>query len=818
MPKFDVTAPDGRVYEVNAPTGATQDDAIRYVQQNLYKQTGPEPVAPPPKEGGILQGAGNLIAGAVRGAGSIGATILAPVDMAKDALAGKGLTLESNRARRAAMDGALQDMGADTDSWMYQGGKLAGEVAGTAGTGGVLGNVLARAGASAPVVSAVTSSGFNVAGKTGKAAAALRAAGGALTGGASAALVDPESAGTGAIVGGVLPGAVQVIGKAGAAAGEAVRKAKLPKSVKTAQDLAKALDMTPQQLAQAIDQPGPQLIPGYRPTVPQILQKDTASQLQRTLKTAGGNALGNAERVQQEQFMQALNRVAPVDVTVQDAANRAGGAIQSFAMPERQRITEAVAREFDSVDPFNESALMLPIDEMKSAAAKYLGPGTFGTGGRASEAISTAQRVGMMELPAIAPIKGKAAKPQTLEQAVRAAGGIKSAAGEVLDLGRKQSGTTGLLNNKSGRSADLLADTMYQRGFIPDNDPATLIEALRNGGGRNVFASDIVDDAFASRMAASMGDAPGAELIPKAVPFQTVQNLRSSIGEAAEAASAKGSNKEAAALRQMVAEIDSRVNRAAGGAADVDEFFPQSMADQYRKALALHAEKMKRFETGPQAGMFRKAGDGQAQVQGAEIPGKFFSGRRSQVEDMQALKRLVGDRPALMDEMKRYAVTEGASTTNATGDLTSKYIKWLESRSGAAGELFNKQELATLKEVGKAVQRSIDAENLGRVTGSDTAQKLASLNSLGLLDNKVVSTLANRVPIIGNFSGPALDALRNSAAQTRNNTLAGLLSNPDDLAAALRLGQYGGGPSGLLEFINRAGAASAKVAPVISAQ
>src|SRR5262245_19403388 len=88
----------------------------------------------------VAQNVGNLAAGGVRGAGSIGATALAPVDVAKDALAGKGVTLESNRERRAAMDAALANMGADPNSLSYKAGKLAAEVAGTAGTGQVLAN------------------------------------------------------------------------------------------------------------------------------------------------------------------------------------------------------------------------------------------------------------------------------------------------------------------------------------------------------------------------------------------------------------------------------------------------------------------------------------------------------------------------------------------------------------------------------------------------------------------------------------------------------------------------------------------------------
>jgi len=39
MPQYDVTAPDGKTYSVNAPEGATHDDAIKYVQANFYRPT-----------------------------------------------------------------------------------------------------------------------------------------------------------------------------------------------------------------------------------------------------------------------------------------------------------------------------------------------------------------------------------------------------------------------------------------------------------------------------------------------------------------------------------------------------------------------------------------------------------------------------------------------------------------------------------------------------------------------------------------------------------------------------------------------------------
>src|SRR5690606_30660644 len=125
---------------------------------------------------------------------------------------------------------------------------------------------------------------------------------------------------------------------------------------------------------------------------------------------------------------------------------------------------------------------------------------------------------------------------------------------------------------------------------------------------------------------------------------QTVQNLRSSIGEAAEQARMRGANKEAAALDSMKADIDKRVNLVQIGQGDAAEHFPPDVVAQWRKAIDLHADKQNRFARGPQAGMFRKGGDGNYQVEGGELAPKFFSPRLSQAEDIEALKRMrLGD-------------------------------------------------------------------------------------------------------------------------------------------------------------------------------
>lgn len=146
----------------------------------------------------------NLGAGAIRGAGSIGATILAPFDAAA-----RAMNIENSfigrRDRRDAMTEGLRSMGADPESGSFQVGKIGGEVAGTLGVGGALASGARLAGASPAIVSALQTAGMT-AGPTNTAAnLATRVGAGAVTGGVSAGIVDPENAGTGAVIGGALP-------------------------------------------------------------------------------------------------------------------------------------------------------------------------------------------------------------------------------------------------------------------------------------------------------------------------------------------------------------------------------------------------------------------------------------------------------------------------------------------------------------------------------------------------------------------------------------------------------------------------------------
>lgn len=225
----------------NADASGDTDGAAKLAKyiQSLPADAPSQPTTSAPQGTSLLdsikQGVGNAAAGLARGAGSIGATILAPVDAAVRAVNGGqplnigGIDI-AGQDRRAGMDQALQTLGANPNSLAYKGGKLAAEVAGTAGAGGVVANGLLRA---APVIAKVAPTAADAVTKFAPAIESggltlgtnaptnaltnilTRAAGGAVNGTASTALVEPEDTAKGAAFGAVLPGAVKLAGAAG---------------------------------------------------------------------------------------------------------------------------------------------------------------------------------------------------------------------------------------------------------------------------------------------------------------------------------------------------------------------------------------------------------------------------------------------------------------------------------------------------------------------------------------------------------------------------------------------------------------------------
>ena len=126
--------------------------------------------------------------------------------------------------RMARVNQRFVGKGYDPQSMAFQGGKLAGDVAITAPLGGVLAKavpLVSKAPAATKFANALRTGGFSTGAPKaatlgGKAAdMAIRSGAGGITGGAMTGLVDPESAGTGAVIGAAMPPALKAVGEAG---------------------------------------------------------------------------------------------------------------------------------------------------------------------------------------------------------------------------------------------------------------------------------------------------------------------------------------------------------------------------------------------------------------------------------------------------------------------------------------------------------------------------------------------------------------------------------------------------------------------------
>lgn len=285
----------------------------------------------------IKQGGINVLAGGLRGAGSIGSTIMRVLP---NALGGDNA--QENEERRARLDeNARNLLGAETDSWMYKGGKLGGEIAGTAGMGGVLAKPLQALAATRwasgiePLieggVKALQSGGFRVGELAGTGlGTAMRVGAGATVGGASAGLVNPDDAKTGAMIGAALPAAVQLSGKIGSAIHRGVTGLVRPMTQKGQQEIAaEILQASATDARKAAQNLGnaKSLIPGSNPTVGQVAEDAGLAQLERTLynNPVSQGPLANAYRDQGLARVDALRGIAGSDSAIasQEAAREA---------------------------------------------------------------------------------------------------------------------------------------------------------------------------------------------------------------------------------------------------------------------------------------------------------------------------------------------------------------------------------------------------------------------------------------------------------------------------------------------------------------
>ena len=333
MPVARFQMPDGRVARFEVPEGTSPEQAQSLMESHFAQQAPAEgmpqqrqaaPMAAAPEEQSKLRQVGqqiqNTYGGLVRGAGSIGSTLIRPFESG-----------EENAQRRQAIDAFMSEVvGADPESFGYQAGKVVGEVGGTGGIGSGMANALARAGLAkvAPsFVNALRTGGFGAGNFVPKVTA------GAVTGGATAGLINPEDASLGAGIGAGLPAAGKAVapvarylsGKtAEMRAAEIARQAAGPQidSIRAAAGVAPGSETAAQAIA-GVDRPQIQALGAL------MSQRDAANVLRGTV--------GAQTAIEQNTLSQ-----------------MAGGPTQTAAMQEAQRMKDALNAQ---TRPMREEAL-----------------------------------------------------------------------------------------------------------------------------------------------------------------------------------------------------------------------------------------------------------------------------------------------------------------------------------------------------------------------------------------------------------------------------------------------------------------------------
>ena len=155
---------------------------------------------------------GSLLSGGVKALGGLGATLMTPYDM----LAGNTKSI-SNPERRADINAAVDSLneGLGVSDGLETAGKIGTEALAGGGAASLLGRGVGMA---APRLgNAIASGGFTTGTAVGGALSnlATRAAGGAISGGLTAGMVNPDDAGLGAALGGGLPVAAKAMGETG---------------------------------------------------------------------------------------------------------------------------------------------------------------------------------------------------------------------------------------------------------------------------------------------------------------------------------------------------------------------------------------------------------------------------------------------------------------------------------------------------------------------------------------------------------------------------------------------------------------------------
>lgn len=271
------------------------------------------------------------------------------------------------------------------------------------------------------------------------------------------------------------------------------------------------------------------------------------------------------------------------------------------------------------------------------------------------------------------------------------------------------------------------------------------------------------------------------------IPLETGQSVRASGSTPATQASQGTSNSSIDdMLGQMLAESASQRAPAAQPPRDPRQYVGGLLAPDQAEMLDqgrfLHRTLMDRYETGPAKGIWRTGSDGMPVRNGAEIAKGFYNGNASQAADIDQFWKMLPGNEEATGALRNYAMADllEKSVNKNSGLLSNdKLTGYTNTRSGALKGLLSADDMDALEAVQADLRRSTEAENLNRVKGSDTAQKLLGA---GLLESPLLSKGAALVPKIG---PAAVDWLKNVIRQQQAKHVGASLLDPATAERAL---------------------------------
>ena len=195
------------IFEKHVASDENYAKANAQTQRAIRAKFGVESGEGMPQERTIMQEVMQAPAGIYRGFKDVTDTLIKGGASAVDYLAGTNTRASVDEAAAQSAREYEQTYGKST---IAGGGRLVGNIVATAPVGAVVAAPLKAVGVAAPIVESVASSGFRtgIAPTTGAARAidlGVRAGGGAVTGGLSAGLVNPEDTAMGAAIGAAIP-------------------------------------------------------------------------------------------------------------------------------------------------------------------------------------------------------------------------------------------------------------------------------------------------------------------------------------------------------------------------------------------------------------------------------------------------------------------------------------------------------------------------------------------------------------------------------------------------------------------------------------